>query len=207
MILVCDKFISERALLIRDAVFARGYPCAASSFDDISLLRPFRILISFSDVCWEIPDLSAEDVQVIVIGDADSVELVEHTDNVRAALREIRSATESIYGITEAKKSSFGFSLTPSLFLSNDFFTVNGNVIVPTKSEYMIFKYLTAFAGIDEYFSPETIARYCFPTVRAEKSVPSAAVHIANLNKKIAAVHSGRVIRSKRGHGYYAVKI
>ena len=209
MILVCDRFVSERAMAVREAIFDLGYPSAVASIEKISCFRPFRIIISFADVCDEINAINTYNVQTIVIGEnfVNSALNVKRVDSIRAALREIRSSVESIYGITEAKKSTFGFSLTPSLFFANDFFTVNGNVIEPTKSEYMIFKYLTAFAEINEYFSPETIARYCFPLDRAEKSVSSVIVHIANLNKKIAAVYNERVIRSKRSAGYYVVKI
>ena len=209
MILVCDRTVSERAVMTREAIFAFGYPCAVASIEDTPNFRPFKILISFADACEEIIGLNENSVHTIIIGEdfVNSAVNIKRVDGVRAALREIRSSVESIYGITEAKKSTFGFSLAPSLFLANGFFTVNGNVIEPTKSEYMIFKYLTAFADTDEYFSPEMIARYSFPLERAEKSVPSVVVHIANLNKKIAAVYNGRVLRSKRCRGYYATKI
>lgn len=209
MILVCDSCVSERAIEIREAIFDRGYPCAVSSFENIAGLRPFKIIVSFADTFEEIAGLNFEEVQTITIGDdfVNSALSAKRANDIHDVFREVRSAVETIYGISEDKKSTFGFSLTPSLFFANDFFTVNGNVIEPTKSEYMIFKYLTAFAGSDEYFSPEKIARFCFPLERVEKSVPSVIVHIANLNKKIADVYSGRVIRSKRCRGYYAVKI
>ncbi len=209
MILVCDRCVSERAVFAREAIFDFGYPCAVASFADALNFYPFKIIISFADVCEEIIGLNVEDVQTIVIGSnfVNSALNVRRADDIRVAFREIRSAVESIYDITESKKSTFGFSLTPSLFIANDFFTVNGNVIEPTKSEYMIFKYLTAFASTCEYFSPEMIARFCFPLERVERSVSSVIVHIANLNKKIASVYGEKIIRSKRSCGYYAAKI
>lgn len=209
MILVCDSCVSERAIEIREAIFDRGYPCAVSSFENIASLCPFKIIVSFADAFEEIAGLNFEEVQTITIGDdfVNSALSAKRANDIHDVFRKVRSAVETIYGISEDKKSTFGFSLTPSLFFANDFFTVNGNVIEPTKSEYMIFKYLTAFAGSDEYFSPEKIARFCFPHERVGKSVPSVVVHVANLNKKIGAIYSERAIRSKRCRGYYAVKI
>ena len=209
MILVCDRTVSERAIATREAIFDFGYPCAVASIADTLNFRSFKILISFADACEEISGLNENNVYTIIIGEdfVNSDANVKRVEDMRVAMREIRCAVESIYGITEAKKSTFGFSLTPSLFIADDFFTVNGNVVNPTKSEYMIFKYLTAFAGSGEYFTPEMIARYSFPLDRVEKSVRSVVVHIANLNKKIASAHSERAIRSKRSGGYYAVKI
>jgi len=208
MILVCDRCVSERAAKVREAIFDIGYPCAVSSFTNSTNFRPFKILVSFADAFENIVSLSTEGVHIVVIGSefVNSAFKVKQVDDIRTALREIRCAVENIYNITEEKKNAFGFCLTPALFLANDFFTINGNVIEPTKSEYMIFKYLTAFVGTDEYFTPELIAQFCFSLARSEKSVPSVIVHIANLNKKIATVYSGRAIRSKRCRGYYAVK-
>lgn len=208
MILVCDRCATERAASVREAVLQRGYPCALAALPEIANLHPFKIMITFADVYDELAPM-CDGTYVIVIGEdfASYALSVKRVENVRAVLREIRFSIESIYGITESKKSTFGFSLTPSLFLANDFFTVNGNVVEPTSSEYMIFKYLTAFAGADVYFSAEMIARFCLPYARAEKSAQSVTVHIANLNKKIASVYGEKIIRSKRSCGYYAAKI
>ncbi len=211
MILVCDRYLSERAYAVREMIFKAGYPCVVSEIEEITDYRPLKLIVSFDDVYESVRKTPNDDIFMIVIGEGfvNSALGAKHTYTAEEAVSEIESYIYSVYSITDEKKSAFGFNFTPSLFFSKDFFAINGNVIEPTVSEYMIFKYLIAFASTDNCFTAEKICKFCLSEKSFEKLTNSniVSVHIANINKKIEAVYRERVIRSHRGRGYYITTI
>ncbi len=209
MILVTDISVTERALDLRDAIFKAGFPVALAPLCEVTRYRPIRLLVSFADICDDIAKTPIGAVCTVVIGTefVNSALGMIKADDTRSALEQIDAQLSLLYGITPALESAFGFSPTPALFIAEDFFAVRGNVIEPTPSEYMIFKFLMSFAGSDVCFTAERIAEFCLPRQNYRASAASIPVHIANLNRKLENVCSERVIRSKRDRGYYAVRV
>ncbi len=209
MILVTDISVTERALAVREAVFKAGFPVAVAPLGELTHYRPIKLLVSFADICDDIAKTPTDEVCTVVIGTefVNSALGMIKADDIRSAIEQIGAQLCLLYGITTGMKSAFGISPTPALFLADDFFAVKGNVIEPTPSEYMIFKFLMAFAGSDDCFTAERIADFCLPWQKSRASAASIPVHITNLNRKLGDVCAERVIRSKRDRGYYAVRI
>lgn len=207
MIAICDSELSDRVKALRKKLFAAGYPCAAMRPAEICDCQPIKLIIAYFPVFDEIRHGPYDDIFMIVIGKGfvNSALNAVRVDTEDAACRMAREYLLKLYGMDGSRCFPFGVLADPAVFLSKKHCEIYGNIIEPTVSEYMIFKYLLAFAKQKHTFSPEIIRRFCYiRELHGKRNLDgNISVHISNLNSKIEKACGRTLIRSKRYYGYY----
>ncbi len=184
MILIVDN--SERKYIgqTRDAILAKGIPCAASKLvDSLDLLFPARL-------CIVTERYLLEDVKFMASFHSKKtcIKLIEETkDFVNTVLREYEEFYKE--DMERAKKARLSFH-NKCLCYCGMFTTLTG-------SEMRIINLLIA---LRDYCSWEMIKAYCLKGSKTNQG--SVAVHISNINAKVQRMFSEDLIECKRFIGY-----
>lgn len=206
MILICDVNVSERALNLRRNLFSRGFPCACCGIPDIGKYLPAKLIVTFTDMFDSVRRTPYDDIFVIAIGTG----FVNSVLNAARALNEEELSSLLLEKLCDGMiRFPFGIKVTDSLFISDYFVEINGKAITLTQTEFMIFKYLYAFAGKGVTAPTESVYHYCFGEYKiSEDKIPNnIAVNVKKINDKFAKALPEPVIKSKRGKGYYFTEI
>ena len=209
MVLVCDSEISDRALELREKILKLGCPCAVSRISEISDYLPLKLIITFYDRFDDVRRTPYDAIFVIALGRGfvnSALNAVNAVDE-DCLIEEMRKYLYKDAGITQKRRFAFGV-VDPknNIFFSKYFLELYGKRFCLTASEYMIFKYLTAFAGTGKYFPPEKVAEFCYDNRKLGQELVSnkISVHINHINDKIKKSNGTPFIRAKRFRGYYA---
>lgn len=207
MILICDNSNSDRALQLRQRVMSAGIPCAISSTSSIKDYLPIQLILTFADTFEEIRRLPYDEVFVIAIGDG----FINTALNAVGACNidtTLLYAQKYLYSCLEADNKDLLVPgiCTRGIYLGEKFFEVFGNIVVPTDTQYMIFKYLLTCTSSQVFSDTDKIRKFCYSTAKKIESNVIAA-HISILNKKIYDAYGKKLIKSKRFNGYYIDKI
>lgn len=210
MILICDITVSERAKKLRKTLYNIGIPCACCQIDDIRHFVPFKLIVTFTDVFGDVRRTPFDDIRVICIGDGfvNSCVNAERVDDEHQLIKAIDRCFMNMLDVTERDVFRFGVRVKPNLYLSKRFMIINGKGVVLANAEYMIFKYLLAFADENKPISPVMLYQYCFSTHRLDSSRVSnnIAVDVKRINQKCEKVSLDGMVKSKRDVGYYLVE-
>lgn len=210
MFLVCDKTNSERGISLREKILHAGYPCAFCVVSEISNYLPLWRIITFIDVFDDVRRTPYDNVRVLVIGNGfvNSALNADRIDSEDEVLPAVTKAVHEYFHVQPDWFYQFGVFYDDGVFISDDygFFLVFGNMIVPTKREFLIYKYLQMTARACDYSPAERVCRFCWPTAKIPKSEKEAsqniAVHVMNLNRKSMEVMSRSLIETRRYSGY-----
>lgn len=207
MIVVSDSDLTERALSLRKMLFTSGFPCATARPCELQDFLPVKLIIAYFEVFDEIRHGPYDSIFVIVIGKGfvNSALNAVRVDTEEEACKKALEYILELYSIGVDRRFPFGVLVDPAVFLSQKHFELYGNIVEPTVSEYMIFKYLLAFSDRQYYFTPEKIRKFCYiRELRGNKNLEgNISVHISNLNHKISTAYRKTLIRSRRYYGYY----
>ena len=199
MILVCDRTVSERAMRIRERMLACGLPAAVSALSSIREYLPVRILITFTDVFDDLRRMPYGHIFCVAVGDGF----------VNSALNAVRVGGEEALpaavlrrlALDERDDPAFGIHLTPEIFRGPGFYEIRGHTVLFTRIEERIFLCL-ALAG-NRCVSVENLRAFSLPGDREKRTEGAIAMHVCNLNAKLAPALGERPIREKRYYGYY----
>jgi len=206
MILICDNDISARAIGMRDKIFHAGFPCAISEISNISEYLPLKLIVTFTDVFYDVRRTPYDDVFVLAVGkgfvnSALNAKGVTYEDDV---IDEILKYIFEIYKIHEKDITAFGYCFPHGIFFSKNFIEIYGNIVELTTREYMIFKYLYSHAGDNVYLTTTKIFNFCFPDNTSVSGKDNKiSVHISHINKKFELACGKVAIKDKRFLGYY----
>ena len=204
MVLIVDKTVSLRAATLREKLFSIGCPCAVSSIRDVGKFRPFRMMLTFTDVFDDARrNIASEEFTVAIgsgfVNSALSAVRVPDADDAFSALHR-RFITDS--GIKPENIHPFGVSLAPYFFVSDGFVEIYGNIVTLTESENMILKELLGVADARHPIPAKTLGLHCFSDSKAGKS-NRAAVHISHINAKCEPYLRRPLVKYSHGIGYY----
>lgn len=207
MILICDREGMERSIRLRERIRKLGCPCALTTVSGIRDHLPVKLILTYCDLFDEVRRTPWDSVFVVAIGQGfvNTALNAKRAETVDAALQTVREFLLDDAGIEEVDRLPFGVSIAGKYFFSDEFFEIYGNMVIPTPTEYQIFRYLFSCTDRDHTANAEKILRFCLPDEewRDRDAANYAAVHIANLNRKLKAVCGKRLIRAKRNCGYY----
>ncbi len=207
MIAICDVELTGRVKALRKNLFAAGIPCVVSSIRELKEQRPFDLIITYYEAFDNLRRGPYDDVFALVIGKGfvNSALNARRVENERECVKAALDYLLQYYGVEEAQILPGGVVSEDGIFFADKHFEVFGNAVVPTLSEYMIFKYLYVNRDRKGYLTPEQIRRYCYArSLRGGGSVEgNIAVHVTNLNRKLTEAYGLPLIRSKRYCGYY----
>ena len=212
MFLVCDKMRSERGRKLRETILREGYPCAFCTVSEIKEYLPLLRIITYTDMLDEIRRTPYDDIRVLAIGNGfvNSALNAEKVDNEDDILPLIQKSLWDFFCVKPEWEYPFGVFYDDGIFMANDFFTVFGNIIVPTEREYLIFKYIQMASRVCDYVPAQRVCRFCYQASRIPKDEREAAknlaVHITNLNRKSQDVMYCHLIEAKRFIGYRICK-
>ena len=205
MIVICDREDSGRARSLRERIFRRGIPAATAAPTFVKDLLPAVGIVTWTDCFDELRRTSCDHVFAAVIGDG----FVNTALNAASAgtgddaLRLMSMNAAKKFDLPPDSADAFGFYLAPRLYFAEGFVEWRERQIVLTKTERMILLYLAACQG--EPADARKIARFCFPEGRQEGELDNRiAAHIHRVNRKFLPAADFRVIREKRGAGYFA---
>jgi len=204
MILICDRTESARAAQIREKLYRMGCPCAVCALSEYRNVLPARLIVTFTDTLDALRLTPLDDLHAIAIGDgfvnsALNAQPLRNENNLPHVIRR-----ELLQRAGISRTTPFGVFGHPDVFFAQSFMEVRGCQIKPSRSEYMIFKYLMSDYGSGRYIQPENILKFCFPSNKLRDSSASIPVHISNLNKKARESCGMAVIETMRGSGYRA---
>ncbi len=207
MIAVCDVDLTGRAKALRKNLFAAGVPCVLSTVRELKEFRPFDLIVTYYDAFDSLRHGPYDDVHALVIGKGfvNSALNARRVDSERECVQAALDYLLEYRGIEDEQIFDGGIVSEDGIFFANKHFEVFGNAVIPTLSEYMIFKYLYAYRDSNRYFTPEQIRRYCYPrSLKGGGSLEgNIAVHVTNLNRKLTQAYGVPLIRSRRYRGYY----
>ncbi len=207
MILICDRSESPRSERLREHILKLGYPCALSTVAEIRECLPVRLIITYCDLFDDVRRTPWESIFVIAIGQdfVNTALNAKRADSEDMALELARQYLLKEAGVEEADCLPFGVTVDGKYFFADGFFEIYGNRIVPTPTEYRIFRHLFACSNRNRVADAEKIFRFCLMEKEGDRKdiANHAAVHIANLNRKLKEVCGKRLIRAKRNAGYY----
>lgn len=204
MILICDSVVSDRAVGLREKIISLGCPCAVSEITEIRSYLPLKLIITFCDVFDSVRRTPFDDVFVIAIGNGfvNTALNAKRADDVDHAILQARQYLYRSAGIENEDITSSGV-FASSLFFGERFFEIYGNMVEPTETEYMIFKYLVSSASKNHCAAADKIRRFCYPFSDEDISSNLISAHISNLNRKIVNAYGKKLVHSKRFMGYY----
>jgi len=208
MFLVCDKTRSVRAKALRETILRAGYPCACAAVSEIKEYLPLLRIITYTEVLDDVRRTPYDNVRILAIGEGfvNSALNAEPIREEEELLPKIEQVINEFYHVSPKSIYAFGRYYDDGAFMSEKFFMINENVIVPTAREYMIFKYLQMTAKQYSYLPPERICRFCYPASKLPKDEQEAAknlaVHVNSLNRKCRKSMRCCLIESKRFIGY-----
>jgi len=207
MIAVVDSFVSERSKTLRKALFTAGFPCASLVPDELDAKCPVKLIITYPELFDELRHRPLDDIFIIVVGggfinSALNAAAAEDYDDI---LTMARARLRKVFSLTDRNMFAFGVLSNRGVFYTKKHFEVYGNIVIPTVSEYMIFKFLISCAGEDKYIPSSTIRRFCYvrDLANAKNIDGNIAAHISNLNSKLLRAYGRHLIRMKRNCGYY----
>jgi len=207
MIAVVDSSITERSKSLRKKIFTAGFPCAALDIHELAEFKPIRIIVTFCDMFDDLRHMPFDEIFAVVIGNGfvNSALNAVRANNEDEALVLMKRHLLKISGITERNMLPFGILTDYGVFWSKKHFEVYGNIVEPTLSEYMIFKYLASVADPKQFIASEKIRRFCYvrDLADARNIDGNIAAHISNLNSKLNRSYGKRLIKTKRYRGYY----
>ena len=171
MILICDVNVSIRALNLRRNLFSRGFPCACCGIPDIGKYLPARLIVTFTDVFDSVRRTPYDDIFVIAIGTG----FVNSVLNATRALNEEELSERLLEKLCDGMiRFPFGLKASDNMFISDYFVEINEKAITLTQTEFMIFKYLYAFAGKDIIAPTESVYHYCYGEYKiSENKIPN----------------------------------
>lgn len=208
MVLICDNEVNARTKALRKMLYETGFPCAAVSVGEIRDFLPAKLIICYFEAFDNIRRGPYDNIFAIVIGNGfvNSALNAIRVENEEEACAEAKKYLHKLFGIGKEETFPFGVLAEDVIFFAKKYFEIYGNVVKPTMSEYMVFKYLLAFAGEDVYFSPMKIRKFCYirELHRTDNLEGNISVHIHNLNESTTKAYGKPVIRSKRYRGYYS---
>lgn len=208
MLLVCDRTVSERGNALREEILRSGYPCAFCTPSEISNYLPLLRIITFIDVFDDVRRTPYDNIRVLVIGRGfvNSALNADQTEVENNAFLMLEDAVYDFFNVKPDWCYPAGVFYDDGVFMGKRFFMVFCNMIVPTKREYLIYKYLQMACRVCDYIPAERICRFCYPTSKIPKDENEAAknlaVHVTNLNKKSQNVMGCHIIEAKRFVGY-----
>lgn len=207
MILVCDRTGSVRAARIRAELYSAGCPAAFAEISEYRTSRPARLIVTFTDVLDALRQTPMDDLFAVVLGEGfvNSALNAERLADPAALTETVRRHLYRQAEIDGKKITAFGVFGHPGVFFAKDFFEIRGNRIVPTRAEYMIFKYLMSDIDSGRCIPPGQIQRFCYPSNKLDDESAAIAVHVSNLNRKAEEACGLRIIESVRYQGYRAV--
>ena len=207
MIAIFDLEYSERASNLKKRLFTEGIPCAVALKSDLMKCRPINVIITYYDAFENLRNRPFDDIFAIVIGNGfvNSALNAKSVSDESAAISMAKSFLLKKYGVEDRQCLPFGIISNRGVFFAKKHFEIFGNIVKPTVSEYMIFKYLYAFADTAYCFGCENIRRFCYVrnTTASGNIEGNIAAHISNLNSKLSACYGNHLIRPKRSKGYY----
>ena len=186
MILITDKTVTRRAEALRERLFSLGCPCAVCASCDIRRYLPAGLMITFTDHFDELRRYPYDSIHTVAIGDGfvNSALNAQRAPDADTAIYSAHSYLMAKMGITEDRILPFGVVPAPGLFVSDGFIEIYGNMIRLTRTEIMIFKYLTGLSSQASPVPPEKIEMY---TSLTESSDPRTKIsmHISSVNRKV----------------------
>ena len=190
MVLICDNSSSERALQLRRRVISAGIPCAISSPSSIKDYLPIKLILTFDDTFEEIRRLPYDELFVIAIGDGfinTALNAVGVT-GVNAAFLYAQKHLRDCLEVSGSDVFSTGVC-TKGIFLGEKFFQIFGNMVIPTDTQYMIFKYLLLCTDSQVFADVDKIRSFCYPLlVVANLSELSIRTQIITIMRKLSYV-------------------
>ena len=197
--------------MLRDKIFSSGCPCAVVTLEKLNSCPCAHVIITFADKFNDVRRMPVDDIFVIAIGIGfiNSALNAVRVDNENEAIETAYAHILGKLGIENADKYVFGvLDEHKGVFFSEYFIEIWGRRVFFTSTEYMIFKYLIAFAGTEHKFSTDNIARLCLKKAeRSQIESNKISVHIANINSKVKAKMGEPIIAVRRYLGHYAVVI
>ena len=202
MILIVDKTITDRASALREKLYSLGCPSAVCSVRDAALYRPFRLIMTFTDVFDTVRREIPDDCRTVTIGNGfvNSALNVSRFSDADRAITAAHEYLMGVFGISHEQIRTFGVMFPPSLFVSDGFIEIYGNMVTLTSTESVILKYLIAMSDEKSPVRTQTLELYC---TSDGKITPSnrVAVHISHINSKAAPYFRGELI-VRSGGGY-----
>lgn len=209
MILVCDNETNARTKALRKMLFEAGFPCAEVAVSEIGEYLPAKLIICYYEAFDNIRRGPYDNIFAVVIGKGfvNSALNAVRVDSEKEACEKAKEYLCKIFGIGDDETFPLGVAAESAVYLSKDYFEIYGNYVDPTESEYMIFKYLLAFADQNVYLSPLKIRKFCYrrELSSSENIEGNISVHIHNLNHRLELAYGKPIIRSKRYLGYYSI--
>ena len=204
MILIVDKTVSSRAVTLRETLYSLGCPCAVCVPNEMKSYTPFRLIMTYIDALDDVRHQPYDHVRAIVVGEGfvNSALNASQANDDLAAISASHEYLMNEMGITPDRRLPFGVIFPPSLFVSQDFIEVYGNMVPLTPTEAMIVRLLVGTSAEDRPISADSIARYCF--AGSGSSPDSVPVHVSHINAKTSPHFGSPLIVSKRGCGYFS---
>lgn len=207
MILICDREESERSIQLRERILKMGCPCALTTVSGIREYLPVKLIITYCDLFDEVRRTPWDSVFVIAIGHGfvNTALNAKRAETEELAMKTMWEFLLNDAGVEKPDRLPFGVSIAGKYFFAEGFFEIYGNMVIPTATEYRIFRYLFASSDRDHTAEAGKIFRFCLPDEEwiDGDTANHVAVHVANLNRKLKAVCGKRLIRAKRNCGYY----
>ena len=210
MILICDKTVSARSRKLRNAFFEAGYPCAVCDMKHIGDYLPIKLFVTFTDAFDDLRRTQYINIFALSlgVGFVNSALFAKRVLTTEELFEEVRKFMCEQYGITDERVFDYGFSPDNGVFFSPYFIEINSKPVILTKTSYMIFKYLYAFAGQKTALNPRKIYKFCYKTKIRVRQIPNnIAVNVNKINSRFRDAGIQPIIKARRGHGYYAEKI
>ena len=199
MVLICDRGVTERAKNLRERMLMRGIPAAVSALSSIRAFLPVRLFVCYTDVFDDLRRLPYGNVRCIAVGEG-FVNSALNAVRVGGEEEAIASAWHGL-ALRGPDASGFGCHLTPEIFRGPGFYEIRGHTVLFTRIEERIFLCL-ALAG-NRCVSVENLRAFSLPGDREKRTEGAIAMHVCNLNAKLAPALGERPIREKRYYGYY----
>ena len=206
MILVCDRDISQRAIGLRERIFAAGLPAAVSAPADFRRNQPYPLMVTFTDFFDDLRRSPYSDAYCLALGPGfvNSALKAAPVRDEAQLLPAIRQALARELKAPKNAVQAFGTYLTSSLFFGTGFIEIRGRSVLLTGTEFRILYYLAACSCEQRPAPVDKIVRFCMPSGKqsTEGAENRIAAHVYGINQKVEPVFGGRM----RYEGYYALK-
>lgn len=207
MILICDADASPRARNLQSLLLDLGYPASVCSIDAIRDYLPVWFIITFCDSFDNLRRKPYDKIFAIVIGDGfvNTALNATRVSDFNGALSYATDIIKRRLGIEQSDVFPFGV-MCHSVFFSDYFIEIRGNIIPLTDIELLIFKYVFACSVENIYATTRMIYKFCYSQVYNYDHENVIPVHIRNINKKSMEILGHKIIGSMRHNGYYIEK-
>lgn len=206
MILIVEKTITHRAEALREKLFSLGCPCAVCVPSRVKEYRPVGLILTFADQFESVYRDINDAYYTIAIGDGfvnSALNATRVPDDDNAILKAHDYLIKKMC-FTEENITPFGVVVPPSLFITDGFVEIYGNMVLLTPTESMILKYLIAASHSFEPISAGTLSVFCSADGKDTDS-NRISVHISHINSKCAAHFGSNLIVHSPGGGYFSL--